>query len=455
MTLRLNTLPSILFALAASALTGCGLGSGGPLSPTQTAVPAAVSLKGTVFGGSQAIGDATIQLYAAGSTGYGSAYSYATGTSLLGNNVVQTASDGTGSFSLQNTFTCPAGNPEVYLVATGGNPGLTNGTNTNIALMAALGPCLGITSSTHIHINEMTTVASVWALSPFMTGIANLGSTASNATGLANAFATVNKLVAIGTGLPGGSALPANAVLPVAKMNTLADALAACVNSPGGTAGSNSSCGTLFTAATVGGVAPTDTITAAMNIAQHPGANVPAIWGLANSQSPFQSKLASAPTDWNLIVTYSGGGLSTPKGIAVDQGGNVWAANQSNNSVTKLDALGVTSTDATGFLSGSSGYTVGTLSSPVAVAIDLNGNAWVANNGNSTVTQIAASGSTGTVYNGGSLNAPSGLAVDASNNVWVANGGNSSVTEIGSGGGYTNYPGSGIASPTAIAINPK
>jgi streptogramin lyase len=207
-------------------------------------------------------------------------------------------------------------------------------------------------------------------------------------------------------------------------------------------------------------VAPTDTITAAMNIAQHPSANVPAIWGLANSQATFQSTLSSAPTDWNLIVTYSGGGLSRPKGIAVDQSGNVWAANQGNNSVTKLDALGVTSTDTTGFLSGNSGYTVGALSSPVAVAIDLSGNAWVANNGNSSVTQIVASGTSGTVFNGGSLNAPTGVAVDASNNVWVANGGNSSVTEISSGGGYTNYPGSGssgsgIASPTAIAINPK
>jgi hypothetical protein len=455
MTIRLNQLPYMLFALVATALTGCGLGSTGSLSPTQTAVPASVSLRGTVFGGSQAVGGATIQLYAAGSTGYGSAYSYATGTSLLGNNVVQTASDGTGSFSLQNTFTCPASNPEVYLVATGGNPGLSNGTNANLALMAALGPCLGITSATHIRINEMTTVASIWALSPFMTGIANVGTTAGNATGLANAFATVNKLVAIGTGLPGGPALPANAVLPLAKMNTLADALAACVNSPGGTAGSNTNCGTLFTAATVGGVAPTDTITAAMNIAQHPGANVPAIWGLANTQSPFQTTLSGAPTDWNLIVTYSGGGLSTPKGIAVDQGGNVWAANQGNNSVTKFDALGVTSTDTSGFLSGSSGYTVGTLSSPVAVAIDLNGNAWVANHGNSSVTEIVASGSSGTVFSGGGLNAPSGVAVDASNNVWVSNGGNSSVTEIGTGGAYTNYPGSGIASPTAIAINPK
>jgi len=260
--------------------------------------------------------------------------------------------------------------------------------------------------------------------------------------------------VAINTGQPGGPALPPNAVLPLAKMNTLADALAACVNSPGGTAGSNTSCGTLFTAATVGGVAPTDTITAAMNIAQHPSANVPTIWGLANSQSPFQSTLSAPPTDWNLIVTYSGGGLSTPKGIAVDQSGNVWAANQGNNSVTKLDALGVTSTDATGFLSGSTGYMVGPLSSPAAVAIDLNGNAWVANHGNSSVTEIVASGSSGTVFNGGSLSAPTGVAVDASNNVWVANGGNSSVTEISSGGAYSNYSGSGIA-PTAIAINPK
>lgn len=455
MNIYVKSISSLLLLVPVAILSGCGLSTVPATSPAKLTGQTMSLMQGSVFGGSQPIGGAVIQLYAAGNTGYGSAFPYGSATSLLGQNIVQTASDGTGSFSLQGTFTCPASNPEVYIVATGGNPGVSAGNNPNLALMAALGPCTGITRSTHILINEMTTVASVWALSPFMTGIANVGTSATNSVGLTNAFATVNKLVNIATGLPGGPALPSGATLPVAKLNTLADALAACVNSMGGTAGDMTTCGKLFAAATVGGVAPADTITAAMNIAQHPALGTTALFGLVNSQSPFQTTLGAAPTDWNLIVTYSAGALSAPQGLAVDPSGNLWVANKGNNSVTKVDALGVSATDSSGFLSGNSGYTVGSLNLPSAIAIDLNGNAWVANGGNSTVTQIASSGMTGTAYNGGGLNQPTGLAVDANNNVWVSNAGNSSVTSISSTGVLTNFTGGGITAPTAIVINPQ
>jgi hypothetical protein len=322
--------------------------------------------------------------------------------------------------------------------------------------MAALGPCGQLSGSTTVSINELTTVASVWALSPFMTGIANIGTSSTNAQGLTNAFATVNKLANISTGTVSGPALPSGATVPVAKMNTLADLLAAaCINSAGGTAGDGSGCGNLFSAATVNSVAPTDTITAAMNMAQHPSANT-SVANNVNATSQFQPTLASAPSDFSLVITYTGYGLSTPKGIATDPTGNVWVANSGSNSVTKFDALGVTPTDATGYLSGSSGYTIGSVSAPVALAIDPSGNAWVAN-GNSTVTEIAANGSPGTLFSGGSMSSPSAVAIDASSNVWIANSGNGSVTEItpGTTPVYANYTGAGIASPAAIAINPK
>jgi streptogramin lyase len=268
----------------------------------------------------------------------------------------------------------------------------------------------------------------------------------------------VNKLVNIGTGALPGPALPLGATVPVAKINTLADLLAACINSAGTTNAvpDTSSCGQLFTAATANGITPTDTITAAMNMAQHPNANT-SIAGNVNGASQFQPTLPSAPSDFSLVITYSGGGLSTPKGIATDASGNVWVANSGGSSVTKFDALGITTTDATGFLSGSTGYTVGSLTAPAAIAIDTNGNAWVAN-GNSTVSEISASGATGTLFSGGGLNSPTGVAIDASGNVWIANsGGGGSVTEITPGATpvYANYTGAGIAAPTAIAIDPK
>jgi streptogramin lyase len=193
-----------------------------------------------------------------------------------------------------------------------------------------------------------------------------------------------------------------------------------------------------------------------MNIAQHPNANT-SIAITVNGSAQFQPALTSAPSDFSLLITYTGGGISAPKGIATDSTGNVWVANSGSNSVTKLDALGITTTDATGYLSGTNGYKVGSLNTPTAIAIDLSGNAWVAN-GNSTMTEVSANSSTGTVFNGGSLTSPTGVAIDASGNVWVANsGGGGSVTEItpGTTPSYANYTGFGISAPTAIAINPK
>jgi len=450
-----TAIATVLLSAAGLVLAGCS-GLDATTSVTTPVTVPEMSLHGTMHGGQQPISNATLQLYAAGSTGYGSAYPYTSGSSLLGTHVVKT--DINGGFNISGDYTCPSSTTEVYLVGTGGNPGPSSPANANIALMAALGPCGNLNGSTNVVINEITTVASVWALSPSMTGIANLGTSSTNLQGLTNAFATVNQLANIGTGSVSGPALPLGAALSaitVQKINTLADLLAACINSGGGVAGDGSGCGLLFTAAKLNGVAPTDTITAAMNMAQHPNANT-SVATTVNGSAQFQPALTSAPSDFSMVITYTGGGLSAPKGIATDNTGNVWVANSGGNSVTKLDALGITTTDATGFLSGSGGYTVGSLNAPAAIAIDQSGNAWVAN-GNSTVTEISANGSTGTPFTGGSISTPGGIAIDAGNNVWIANTGNGSVTEItpGTTPVYANYTGVGIAAPTAIAINPK
>lgn len=432
-----RSLVLIVVTVASTVLSGCNLVQTAPVSVAGSAI------QGSVFGGSQPIGGAALQLYAAGSTGYGSAYPYSAGTSLLGTNAVTTHAD--GSFSIGGDFTCPSATTPVYLVATGGSPGLANNaTNPHIALMAALGPCGNLGQSTHITLNEMSTVGSVWALAPFMNGIANVGTSPGNTVGLTNAFATVNKLVNVSTGVASGPALPANATLPVAKINTLADILAACVNSPGNTL----ACGNLFQYTTVNGVAPTDTITAAMNLAQHPNLQTGALYGLVSTFPPFQPALPSAPADFSLVLTYTGGGLSTPKGVAVDPSGSVWVANYGNSSVSEFSNTGAA-------LSGSNGYTAGSPNLPVAIALDPSGNAWVVNSGNSTVTKLGSNGQTGTVYSGGSLSSPKSVAVDGSGNAWIANGGSANVTRISAGGSVASYPGTSGTSSSAIAITPK
>src|SRR5277367_6585530 len=172
----------ILVAALCFAMAGCGVNvaSNGSVAGGQ--------LRGIVHGGQQPVSGATIQLYAAATTGYG-----ASATPLLTSTVT---SDSTGSFSITGDYTCPSSTSQLYIVAKGGNPGLTPGTNNAaLALMAALGPCslhggqLTLDPNAFLTVNEVTTVASVYALAAFMGGDAvHLGTSNKNAMGLANSF---------------------------------------------------------------------------------------------------------------------------------------------------------------------------------------------------------------------------------------------------------------------------
>ena len=374
------------------------------------------------MGGQQPVAGVTLQLYQAGTTGYGSA------ATPLGPSV-QTNANGNFNFP---SYTCIAGS-QVYLVGTGGQP-ITNITNNNLALMVGLGTCGGTYLNNFIDMNELTTVATVWALAPFMKGITNIGSSSTNAAGLANAFAAINELVNTANGTLLGPTLPVGATLPSTEINTLGDILEQCINSGGGT-GASTNCGKLFNLApnTAGTVIPTDTITALMNIAQNPGRNVTALNALRSAQPVFVPALDvnSPPNDWTIAITYTGGGLNAPTSIAVDATGSVWISNHGNSSVTKLDATGAA-------VSSPSGFTAGGLSSPSAIAIDAGGNAWIANAGNNTITELNTMGTPVIGFPAGG-STPSSIAIDGSGNIWVANTGSSNVSAFtGSGTALTS-----------------
>lgn len=260
---------------------------------------------GIVQGGQQPIAGASIQLYAVGTTAFGAAAS-----PLIGATV--TTSDGTrtmdsnanagnanntlpvGYFTITGDYTCPSASTLVYLVATGGNPGLAAGTNNAaIAMMAALGQCGSISASTFISVNEVTTVGSLAALYPYMTSATHLGSDPGNSAQLASAFSLVNEFTNTATG---------TAYSP--EINTLGNVVASCINSLGGTAGDGSACGTLFTLATPPtGQVPTDTIGALIDILNNPTQNVSALFNLSGSIAPFQPSLSAAPSNWILFAT--------------------------------------------------------------------------------------------------------------------------------------------------------
>jgi hypothetical protein len=306
---RLQIPLAALLTLGLTALSGCGLGSLATPNGTSTT---AVAMRGVLHGGPNPVVGARVVIYATGDA-TGASVGYGTGTAL------QTAtSDAGGNFSFAGGYTCPA-NQFAYVVAFGGKTG-SNATNPNSVLMTALGPCSGVSSSTFIFINELTTIASAYALNNFMTvtgdavnGYAvGIGAPATNnasaacvvnayypsctttaASGLKHAFINATALVSNTTGIPAPTTA-SGAIVPVPFLNSLGNTLQACVNSGGGgtngagapTTTTSSSgtthdgtlCGELFAYAsyTVNGtptgtlVAPGNTLSAVQNLAHRP-----------------------------------------------------------------------------------------------------------------------------------------------------------------------------------------
>lgn len=278
--------PQLSLATLALLLIGCGT------SLKQASITPSPQAKkqGLVHGGQQPVTGATVQLYAVGTTGDGSA-----ATQLL-----STTTDADGDFSLSG-LTCPSPTTPVYYLATGGNPGLSAGTNNpNLALMAAVGPCGNLTTLSFTVINELTTVAAVYALAPFIASPTSIGSSPANSSNLAADFTLASQYVNINTGSAPGTNVPAGSAVPVAELNTLGDILAVCVNSAGGTAGDNTACGNLFSLTAIG-PAVTDTITSTLNLANYPSElNTQSLFNLVLAAAPFQPTLTISPLNFSV-----------------------------------------------------------------------------------------------------------------------------------------------------------
>src|SRR6202042_1213455 len=301
-TLQTHDLPisnrlALFFCVTATTLflamlAGCGY--------TGTSTPA-IALGGSVHGGHQPVSGSTIQLYAAGTSGNGSA-----AQPLLSDPV---KTDSNGNFSIPATYSCPSSSSQVYIVAQGGNPGLPSGTNPALVLMAMLGPCSGLSASGSVSINEVTTVGALWPLAAYMTDATHLGSASGDASFL-TAVATVPEFVNNAQGTSPGTPTATSSFTENAKLYSLSHLLANCVNSAGGAAGDGSPCGSLFSTATPSGAsAPADTVTAALRIAQNPKNNVGGIYGLLAGNTTFQPALTAAPTDWALSLSFA---VATP-----------------------------------------------------------------------------------------------------------------------------------------------
>jgi hypothetical protein len=359
----------IASTLLALMLSGCALTTA--TAPQDTVN---VALSGKVHGGNQPVTGSHIALFATTSTGYGG----------LLTPLATATTDANGNFSFTTGYTCPAGQ-QAYVIAAGGNPGLTTGTdNSAMVMMAAIGPCSGLSSSTIIWINEVTTVAAAYALSGFapanntlsettvVRGVSIPGFTTSstNTQGLTDAFANADNIVNTTNGQAYSVTLSnPNGTVPTATIYALADILQDCVNSTGPT---STSCTNLFTAATPptgsGVAAPINVLQAAIDIAEYPAANPAGLYNLISAQSAFPSSgISAAPNDWSLGITYTNSALISGTGLGINnldqvfvsgagyllgftpQGAPIGSGNLvSGSAITTTDTLREIAFDATG-----------------------------------------------------------------------------------------------------------
>ena len=277
----------MLIAMTLALVTGCG--SSGSVTPP-------VAIAGSVQGGHGPVSGASVQLYAASSGGLGSA-----STPLLQKAV---ASDSNGNFSIPAGYSCPSPSSAVYVVASGGSASSSSGENSALMLTAMLGPCSGLAALGSVSVNEVTTVGSVWPLAHYFTSPTHLGS-APNDTTFPGAVSSVPEFINLAQGSSPGTPTSTSSFAENNKLYSLADVFAACVSSSGGKAGDGSPCGELFSMATsAGGSAPTDTMTAAIQIAQNPDNNVAGIYGLVKGSTAFEPTVTAAPSDWTLTLSY-------------------------------------------------------------------------------------------------------------------------------------------------------
>jgi len=176
-----------------------------------------------------------------------------------------------------------------------------------------------------------------------------------------------------------------------------------------------------------------------ISIAVSPTGNAITVSPANNALVAFTATGAADSTD-----SYQGSGLNFPYAVALDHNGNTWVASHGNNTVAQLSG---------GALVGGSPYSGAGITSPNAIAVDGAGNVWVTNSGNSisglTNAGLPLSPTTGLRND---LIYPNAIAVDSSGNLWVASCGQYCMPGSPSSGAISLIVGAAIPGVTPLSV---
>ena len=418
--------------------------------PAADAVPRSahdeLQLSGVVNTGEDALALAKVSVYSS---------SDGNGSKVLGS----TRTEVDGSFSL--SYRAPRSAEGVVYLTTSGGELSTSGERVPSAFRLA--NVIGVpVDGQMITINDLTTVASAYAMAQFVEG-AKLRS-ANPGLGLASQM--IGHLVNIETGELGATITNdsnGSEATTLNKFNEMGNILVGCASDA-------STCDDLLAyALPISGRAPSDTFRALVNMARNPWQNNSEIYGLATSDA-YLPGLDEAPAGWTLSLKFKGDptAFAGPGNIAIDAEGQLWVGNNyvhesgfilpdcASDQLFKLDPVtGNTTTYEGGGVDG-----VG-----FGITIDPDGDIWTGNFGfkgttcpknpaSDSVSQFSSDGTpispdasfvpgtvdhmTGGGWTQGGISWAQGTVSNRNGDIWIANCGSNSYSEAGSVTVYRN-----------------
>ncbi|HXI17532.1 MAG TPA: SMP-30/gluconolactonase/LRE family protein, partial [Chloroflexota bacterium] len=203
------------------------------------------------------------------------------------------------------------------------------------------------------------------------------------------------------------------------------------------------------------GLGPTLTAGAAGLVADPSGAQRPP------SQRVDPALYQAQAVPLNVVAAWgqngrNAGQLNTPRGVALDTQGNVYVADTLNHRIQKFSRtgqpIGSWGTEGTGD---------GQFKEPMGVAVDRDGNVYVADTWNHRVQKLDANGRFVAKWGGGTeFWGPRAVAIDGQGNVYVTDTGNKRIRKFDSSGrvlGQYGSEGSGpgqFREPVGLAVTP-